>query len=398
MQQTLKDVEQRFETKCENMNTEFTTKNQEFDEALVMKDNEIIKALDELAVLQINLDNIKQNNDEQMNNKDSEIANLQDNINELIKNKNFTDSTIGGLEEDNNNIKLEITEVNNEKNRLVQVLSEKEVDIANLGNLIRELEENNKNQNEIHLETEKLRSQEISELKYKLDLISEEKGKEIERLQSLLQEKIEFGDKQMSEGKNLLDTISDLQTSIKDKDKEIEGMKSNLDEITNALEKQKLESESQSKENECKISVLNEKLQNVTHYKDEIITDLKAMIAEKDERVIELNVEVNKLSGEVANLDEGLKESQAELEIGKNEFLILREEHEAITARNETNTALKNQEMRSLHDKVNDLHQEKTKLEAEKEKCANEFALEKEVSFYCVLCRPFTTKYFIECI
>lgn len=391
MQQIQKDAEQRFEAKCKNMTIEFTSKNQELDETLAMKNSEIIEAHDKLAILQTELENIKHNYDEKINNKDSEIANLQDKINELIQNKDFTDSTIDGLKEENNKIKMEITEEKEEKSRLIQALSEKEADISNLGNLIKELEENNKNQNEILLETEKLKNQEISELQFKLDLISEEKGKEIDRLQLLLQEKIEFGDKQMTEGQSLLNTISELQTSIKDKNNEIEALKSYLDAATSTLEKQKSDFESQLKENEYNISLLNEKLQTVTHFKDEIITDLKALIAEKDERVIALNIEVNKLSGDVANLEAELKESQAKLEIGRNEFLILKEEHEARIARNETDTALKNQEVRSLYDKINELHQKNAKLDAEKEKSAIEFALEKEVSFNCVLCCPFTT-------
>lgn len=398
LQQTLKEAEQRFETKCENMSFEFTSKNQELDEALALKNSEITKALDKLAVLQTELDNTKHNYDEKINNKDTEIAHLEDKINKLIQDKNLNDSSIEDLKEENNKIKMEITEEKKEKNRLIQALSEKEADISNLGNLIKELEENNKKQSEILSDTEKLRSQEISELKFKLDLISEEKEKEIKRLQLLLQEKIEFGDKKMSEGQSLLDTISELETSIKDKNKEIEAMKSQLDTTTNTLEQQKIDFESQLKENEYNISLLKEKLQTVTHFKDETITDLKALLAEKDERVIALNIKVNKLSGDVANLEEELKESQAELEIGRNEFIVLREEHEAVIARNETNTALKNQEMRSLHDKINELQQKNVKLEADKEKSAIDFALEKEVSFNCMLCRPFTTKYFIEYI
>lgn len=398
MQQTLKDVEERYEERCENMKSEFTSKCQEFDDALVIKDSEVKEALDKQTVLRSELDNTKNIYDEIVNNKESEIANLQDNINELIQNKDLTDSAINELEEENNKIKLEITEVNKEKDRLIQALSGKEVDISNLGNLIKELEENNKNQREALIEMEELKSQEITEQKSKLDLISEEKGKEIERLQLLLQEKIEYGDKQTSEGQSLLKAISELQTSINVKNEEIEAMKSNLDETTSTLGKRKIEYESQLKEHEHKIALLNEKLQTVTDCKDEIIKDLKVLIVEKDEQVIALNVKVNKLSGRVANLEDELNESQAELEIGRNEFLTLSEEQVAIVAKNETNTALKNQELRILNEKVNELQQEKAKLEAGTEKSANEFAVEKQVSFNCVLCRLITTKYLIECI
>ncbi|XP_050557868.1 huntingtin-interacting protein 1 isoform X5 [Spodoptera frugiperda] len=144
-------------------------------------------------------------------------------------------------------------------------------------------------------------------------------------------------------------------------------------------EEQKASYENQLKDCNCEITILKEKLQTVTESKDEIIANMKIMVAEKDGQVIALNVEVTQLADENTRLKDELNETQAELEIGRNEFLTLREEHENIVNMNENNLIIKNQELRDLHDKINELTAQKTEVEQEKVKISNEMNLEKEV-------------------
>ncbi|XP_022837806.1 huntingtin-interacting protein 1-related protein isoform X4 [Spodoptera litura] len=144
-------------------------------------------------------------------------------------------------------------------------------------------------------------------------------------------------------------------------------------------EEQKAAYENQLKDCNCEITILKEKLQTVTESKDEIIGNLKGMVAEKDGQVIALNVEVTQLADENTRLKDELNETQAELEIGRNEFLTLREEHENIVNMNENNLTIKNLELRDLHEKINELTAQKAEVEQEKEKISNEMNLEKEV-------------------
>ncbi|XP_047029734.1 huntingtin-interacting protein 1 isoform X3 [Helicoverpa zea] len=144
-------------------------------------------------------------------------------------------------------------------------------------------------------------------------------------------------------------------------------------------EEQKASYEDQLKECNCEITILKDRLQNVTECKDEIITNLKSMVAEKDGQVISLNVEVTQLTNENSRLKDELTETQAELEIGKNELFSLRDEHDKIVERNESNLAMKNQELRELHDQVKELSEQKTVLERAKEKISTDLTLEKEV-------------------
>nr|XP_049694416.1 huntingtin-interacting protein 1 isoform X3 [Helicoverpa armigera] len=144
-------------------------------------------------------------------------------------------------------------------------------------------------------------------------------------------------------------------------------------------EEQKASYEDQLKECNCEITILKDRLQNVTECKDEIITNLKSMVAEKDGQVISLNVEVTQLTDENSRLKDELTETQAELEIGKNELFSLRDEHDKIVEINESNLAMKNQELRELHDQVKELSEQKTVLERAKEKISCDLTLEKEV-------------------
>lgn len=176
-----------------------------------------------------------------------------------------------------------------------------------------------------------------------------------------------------------------LQSKITELNRKIHELKSKLDNSESTIETQKTETENKLKEKVTEITILNDKLKNIVECKDEIIGNLKNMIGEKDEQVIALNVEVTKLSENVLRLDEELKETHAELDICKNEFITLKEEHDVIVNRNDNNLVLKNQDIRDLHSEINKLKEE---LITEREKLNNELNSEKQVGYlflYCVV-------------
>ncbi|XP_049873149.1 huntingtin-interacting protein 1 isoform X3 [Pectinophora gossypiella] len=363
------DSEKNLEIRCKKISDEFSQKNRELEEGLIRRETEIKDALEKMAQLESEIEVTKEKFEETVTEKDRKVANLQDKLNELILIKGINDTTLKEIEVEKEKVKVQLAEISNEKESLLKTLAEKESEISNLGNTIKELQTREQIQKTSFEEIDKNKTKEISELQERLQNVIQEKDSEINELRKILQDKTEL---QKSEGETLIKTISELKTSIIDKDKEIETLTSKLMETTDELEKQTTDLELLKKENELKITLLEDKLQTVTQCKDEIIDTLTGSIAEKDNQVITLNVEVNTLSADVARLEEELKETQAEMEIGKNELLTLREEHDRIVEINENNIALKNKELRSLNDEVEKLTRENAELISEKDKLTEE--------------------------
>lgn len=220
---------------------------------------------------------------------------------------------------------------------------------------------------------------EINSLKDEMQTVIDRNNDEISKLKKILNETSQSGELQKSERIELSMKVNQLESLIDYKTKEIEESKLKFDELALELEKLKVQHGNENKDSKHQLDLLENKLLNVTESKDEIINSFKSMVAEKDSQVIALNVEVTKLSEEVARLSDQLNETQAELEIGTNELIALKEEHESIIYRRDDNLAIKNQELRDLHDTINALKESKTHLETEKEQMKQENAEIKQV-------------------
>lgn len=344
IQRQMNDTEIDYVNKCDSLNENFNTKIKEFEKVLNTKDLELQETLDKLTLLQTELQKVKNSNNE----RDTEITLELETLQAIIE-----------------DYKNKITVLTAEREDIQVKLEEKLLQMTDIENAFLKLE-NDKNQ-------------EISELKEDLERKIADKNEECLELRKVLAEKSEISDRQIFESGVLRTKITEFENVISDKNKAIDCLNLKLNEALYNVDEQKKSYEEQMKEKTYEIAILNDKLQNVNVCKDEIINNLKSMIAEKDKQVIALNVEVLKISEDNIRLKDELVETQAELEIGNNELVTLREEHESIIARNESNLALKNQELRTLHDEINSLNQQKKELENEKEKIGIEFGAEKQV-------------------
>lgn len=352
-----------------------TNKHNEFDEVLAKKDNEIKETLEKITLLQQELENTKTSHEEKVLEMSSEVENLQHELDDLVEYKTANEIFVYALTLERDDAVSKLEEITNIKNKVEEELQEKNTELSNVKNQMQEIESN--------------KDHEINRLKEELEATGQKFSTEIGILKMRIDEKSQYGDAQKSESENLYQEIITLTTKINEKDKNIAESNTKLDEITSELEKLKTEHENIKKDTKYEITILENKLQNVTDSKDEIINNLKSMVSEKDSQVISLTVESTKLSEEVARLTDLLEESQAELEIGKNELYTLNEEHENIVITNETNISMKNKELRSLHDEIKELKQMKIDLEHERDK-NNQYVSEKQVCKrnICVLWRP----------
>ncbi|XP_022837802.1 huntingtin-interacting protein 1 isoform X2 [Spodoptera litura] len=352
-QQHLQEKEEirELNNECEKLRLEMATKSLEFDNSISEKESKIKESLDQLEELRVELENSKTDYESKINDSATEMSKLQERIDELVQYQVSAETLKAELAKDGNELSIKVKELLQEKEKLQSSLQEQLTEISNLESKLKDLEET--------------KNQEVTGLKEEIQKTIDEKNTEINRLQTMLDEKSEFGQRQLSETENLSKNILELETTIRD---------TNIQ-----LQEQKAAYENQLKDCNCEITILKEKLQTVTESKDEIIGNLKGMVAEKDGQVIALNVEVTQLADENTRLKDELNETQAELEIGRNEFLTLREEHENIVNMNENNLTIKNLELRDLHEKINELTAQKAEVEQEKEKISNEMNLEKEV-------------------
>ncbi|XP_075978441.1 huntingtin interacting protein 1 isoform X2 [Anticarsia gemmatalis] len=354
LQQKIIITESDHAAQRQNSYQEFNSKTEELEQTLQEKETEINEALNNLEFLK-----------QELESKTTEISDLQGQVNELLEYKKSSETLKTELIAEKEDILGKVKIEHSEKEEVQAKLDEKLANIVDLENKLKDLE-NNKNQ-------------EIQDINDNLQKLLEDKNNEIDELRKLIDELSELGDKQKSESDSLSQHITVLTTTIEIKTTEITELTVKLNETLTNLEEQKNQYENKLKDYTYEITILKDKLHNLSESKDEIITSLKSMITEKDEQVIALNVEVTKIAEDNARLKEELEESQAEIEIGNNELLSLKEEHEKIVEINENNLVMKNQELRELHDKVNEVTSQKVELETEKEKLTTEFSSEKEV-------------------
>ncbi|XP_037294301.1 huntingtin-interacting protein 1 isoform X2 [Manduca sexta] len=348
LQQTLTETETNHITHCDNLHREVTNKNQEFEEILRKKDIEVKTALDQLAGLQTEYEKCKESYETQIKDKDSTIEKLEEEIADFININEMLTADLGS-----------------ERDNIEQNLKDKILEVAKLERKV--------------VEIENIKNEEIAQLKKALQTEVAEKNEKLNELNTILEDKNVFINNQKSQYEQLLENISQLDASINERNIQIETLNSKLNDAQKNLDDQIRQYEDKLKESHYEIKVLNDKLQNVTECKDEIISNLKGIVSEKDEQVITLNIEATKLAKDVARLTEELTEAQAELEIGKNEFITLREEHDDIVEINVSNITMKNKELRSLHEQIQDLGDRRNTLEKEREKLIQEFSVEKQV-------------------
>ncbi|PZC85734.1 hypothetical protein B5X24_HaOG215096 [Helicoverpa armigera] len=351
LQHKLTNTETEYSAEREKLKEELNARSQDYDGTLAEKETKIKEGLDQLEELRLELENTKANYESTIAEKVTEITSLEEQNDELGKYKETTEILKAELTQERDELNEQLKQILEEKEAIQSNLNEKETEIVDLLTQLQDLENS--------------KDQEVSALKEEIQKTIEDKNNEIENLKSVLDEKSEFGDRQKSESEHLSKNIIALETT--------------MNETKIKLQEQKASYEDQLKECNCEITILKDRLQNVTECKDEIITNLKSMVAEKDGQVISLNVEVTQLTDENSRLKDELTETQAELEIGKNELFSLRDEHDKIVEINESNLAMKNQELRELHDQVKELSEQKTVLERAKEKISCDLTLEKEV-------------------
>lgn len=297
----------------------------------------------------------------------------------------------------------DIEELSSQCRKLEDELTLKNEEIKNISNELAGLQKDFENAKKISESQIQEKTAEISKLsdilndlnQYKADSDTEKNNLKLELNEArsniiLLQNK--FEEKSAAEGryKQQIDDLNihkdedsvKLHSKISELNSEIEEVRSKLNDSLAIIDSQKTEFENKFKEKETEITILNDKLKNVTECKDEIIGNLKSMVTEKDEQVIALNIEVTKLSENLLRTEDELKETQAELEIGRDEYISLKEEHDDLVIRIDDNVILKNQETRELHSEITKLKQD---LTLERERLGNEYESEKQVGRLVIL-------------
>lgn len=151
-------------------------------------------------------------------------------------------------------------------------------------------------------------------------------------------------------------------------------------------EEEKTELHDKIKEQENELSLLKQKLQIEIDSKEQVLSNLKSMMTDKDDKVINLNVEVQRLKDEVARLNDDLNERDAELEIANNELMSIKDEHYDVVNRNDDNIHLKNKELTDLHKELNTLKEEKITMLVELELANQKIIKQKEVRDNIKLC------------
>ncbi|XP_072949421.1 uncharacterized protein, partial [Epargyreus clarus] len=329
LQRRLADAEAKVSLSYDKFESQFESKKYEFEECLNIKDNEIKQVIENLEQTKLELETKHTKYEKVLQDKDTEISDLQKELKNVQVSKSALDTLVADLQ-------TQVDSMESEKKDAITKVND--------------LEER-----------------------------SNEKDNKIKELQQILTTAVELNDKQINDSEGFTAIISGLQKTVEDKENEISNLKLKVADILESNQKERKEFEECQKESKIEMMILKDKLQNVIICKDELINDLKHMIAEKDSQVITLNVEVNKLAEEVLRLKDELTETHAELEIGQNELLNLKEEHDRIIDRNESNLALKNQELRALHDKINQLNDEKVDLLANNELLQCKLNTEKQV-------------------
>ncbi|XP_037868330.1 huntingtin-interacting protein 1 isoform X2 [Bombyx mori] len=317
LKQNLADVESNYSLKFEILNEEMVKKNSEFEKILNEKDCDLKEALQKLEAIENDYETVKKIYKEQEQEKQEQINKLSLEIENCKRNNEI------------------VQEVNNEKLELANRISD-------------------------------------------LECLGEKNNNKIGELNEIIQEQKELVEREKQQNESLSIRIKELESEREEHSKNIDELNEQLKDALSRSEKLKFDYEDQLKSTNYNVTLLNDKLQNVTGCKDDLIDSLKSMITEKDKQVINLNCEVTKLTENVTRLTEELTETHAELEIGKNEFFTLREEFENIMDRNEKDLALKDQELANLRDEINKITKKTDKLEKEKVDLLSELDLERQ--------------------
>lgn len=365
MQHQSENTETKYFNEVKQLKEEMENKSKEFERVLETKDLEIKDVTQKLENLEIHIHKLKCSHEEEVNNKQNEISNLQAKFKEMVLSKSSDEENFKTLIEERDFITMQLEQLNKAKGDVNDILSQKLSEITSLQNKLEEIENSKRNK--------------ILELQEESNLKLEELNRNINNVQVQLKDQTNLNDELRAETEVLVHKINIFEKSIENRDKQIEQLSLDLNKATSLCEKQNAECELLQKEAEYAKITLNETLQNVTTTKDVIINDLKSMIAEKDDQVITLTIEVGKLNENIRSLNEVITETQAELEITKDELLNIREEYQFSINKNQENIDMKNIELRSLREKVDELTKSNSELVAERGQIIDECKIEKQV-------------------
>lgn len=137
------------------------------------------------------------------------------------------------------------------------------------------------------------------------------------------------------------------------------------------------------------LAMLNDKLIHERESKDGIIQHLTLTITDKDRHIAEMNARILELSQHKSKLDKELTETKSALEVERDDFLSFKAEHDTLVTRNNEKVSLKDQRLKELENNLNELNDQKLQLEKEKQLILNEFNAEKKVCVKLIICMCF---------
>lgn len=236
------DTQSRFEQQCNKLNEELSEKNEQFESMLKSKEIEVGEVVQKVVLLQTSLDNIKSNNSKLIQEQTEEIINLKKNLTELSQSKEVSDNIVKSLEIEIKALNDQLEEENQEKIKLTNSLSEKNEEIRELESKVKSL-----------LEAENIKDAQIN----KLELDKEQELKE------------QFA------------AVANLEKNIQTKDDIITDLTSKYELLAGKFEKQSLEIEAIKNEHSNEIKNFENKLEQLSAEKDDIVYERDTLINEK---------------------------------------------------------------------------------------------------------------------
>lgn len=236
------DTQSRFEQQCHKLNEELSEKNEQFESMLKSKEIEVGEVVQKVVLLQTSLDNIKSNNSKLIQEQTEEIINLKKNLTELSQSKEVSDNIVKSLEIEIKALNDQLEEENQKKIKLTNSLSEKNEEIRELESKVKSL-----------LEAENIKDAQIN----KLELDKEQELKE------------QFA------------AVANLEKNIQTKDDIITDLTSKYEELAGKFEKQSLEIEAIKNEHSNEIKNFENKIEQLSAEKDDIVYERDTLINEK---------------------------------------------------------------------------------------------------------------------
>lgn len=236
------DTQSRFEQQCNKLNEELSEKNEQFESMLKSKEIEVGEVVQKVVLLQTSLDNIKSNNSKLIQEQTEEIINLKKNLTELSQSKEVSDNIVKSLEIEIKALNDQLEEENQKKIKLTNSLSEKNEEIRELESKVKSL-----------LEAENIKDAQIN----KLELDKEQELKE------------QFA------------AVANLEKNIQTKDDIITDLTSKYEELAGKFEKQSLEIEAIKNEHSNEIKNFENKIEQLSAEKDDIVYERDTLINEK---------------------------------------------------------------------------------------------------------------------